>query len=856
MLTTKYRIRFLAGVAAITMFAAVDTSLVATAPQQLDIPQQNLSDELHAIARATGRDIMFASDDVGDRPGKPIHATMTADQAIDFLLEDSDLVADHRPDGILIRGRPAKQAEMGASAPASPEILVTGTRIRGAPVASPVIRLTQEDILNAGQSTIAEVVQSIPQNSGGGQNPQIGNNVPSANGVNVGSGTTVNLRGLGPDATLTLVNGHRLAYNASRQGIDVSTIPVAALDRIEIVADGSSALYGSDAVAGVANIVLKKDFNGVATSARLGAATDGGDEQQEYSIVAGRRWTSGGFMVAYDFEKDTAIVARERSYVAERSPGLTLLPALERHSVVVTGHQDILHNLSFDIDSFYNWRKGYSSYSAIPGEDYVVNSTSRSKSFVIAPSLTLTLPDDWRVQIPGMFAIDRTQYGSNQYFNGDLVVPVGGCYCNKANSIELSADGPIFHMPGGAARIAIGGGYRTNRFHGTQAVFGELFTDVHASQDVGYLYGELNLPIVGPDQDIPFVNKLNLSGAARWEDYRGIDKVLTPKIGLIYSPSADLDLKASWGRSFKAPTLYQLYSEGFAFLRTASSLGGEGLPASATALLLTGGNPDLKPERSRNYSITAVLHPTALPNGRIELSYFNVRYRDRVVEPITYLAEALSSASYADLIDFNPSVSELNAARAGRSFENDTTFPDDPSQVAAIVNDQYLNVSSQLIHGFDLAGSYKIGLSDSQVTLSGDASYLHSSQKLSAAQPSTQLAGSLFNPPHFRARVGATWVGHVITGSAFVNYIGGVDDVRSEPSPRVGSMTTLDLAFRYRATAQSSWAHGLELSLAVQNLLNAKPKIIATENIYDAPYDTTNYSAIGRFASFTVSKRW
>ncbi|MFX4466449.1 TonB-dependent receptor plug domain-containing protein, partial [Acinetobacter baumannii] len=88
--------------------------------------------------------------------------------------------------------------------------------------ASPMIRLDQKDMRDAGQSSVAEVVRNIPQNFGGGQNPGVGNNVPAASGINVGSASTINLRGLGSDATLTLLNGHRLAYNGSRQGIDVS----------------------------------------------------------------------------------------------------------------------------------------------------------------------------------------------------------------------------------------------------------------------------------------------------------------------------------------------------------------------------------------------------------------------------------------------------------------------------------------------------------------------------------------------------------------------------------------------------------------------------------------------------------
>src|SRR6185369_12943879 len=109
--------------------------------------------------------------------------------------------------------------------------------------------------------------------------------VPLASGVNTGGASTLNLRGLGSGATLTLLNGHRLAYNVTNPAVDVSAIPLEAVERLEIVADGASALYGSDAVAGVANVVLKRDYAGLSTSARFGASTDGGNSQQQYSVV-------------------------------------------------------------------------------------------------------------------------------------------------------------------------------------------------------------------------------------------------------------------------------------------------------------------------------------------------------------------------------------------------------------------------------------------------------------------------------------------------------------------------------------------------------------------------------------------
>ena len=154
--------------------------------------------------------------------------------------------------------RQARTSRDGRSTNDGQDIVVTGSRLRGAAIASPVVRIGQEDIRDSGQAGLGDVVRRIPQSFGGGQNPGIGMNVPDASGVDVGGGSSINLRGLGSDATLTLLNGRRLAYTAVRQSVDVSGIPVSAVDRIEVVPDGASAIYGSDAVAGVANIILRR----------------------------------------------------------------------------------------------------------------------------------------------------------------------------------------------------------------------------------------------------------------------------------------------------------------------------------------------------------------------------------------------------------------------------------------------------------------------------------------------------------------------------------------------------------------------------------------------------------------------
>src|SRR3546814_11321260 len=95
------------------------------------------------------------------------------------------------------------------------------------------------------RSDLGQVIRDIPQNFSGGQNPTI---IAAGQGgfTNVSGSSALNLRGLGPDASLTLFNGHRVAFDAVSQGIDISAIPLSAIERVDIVTDGASALYGSE----------------------------------------------------------------------------------------------------------------------------------------------------------------------------------------------------------------------------------------------------------------------------------------------------------------------------------------------------------------------------------------------------------------------------------------------------------------------------------------------------------------------------------------------------------------------------------------------------------------------------------
>lgn len=195
-----------------------------------------------------------------------------------------------------------------------PEIVVTGTHVEGGvqDLALPVSVVGVGELQSAPYGTIEDALRSSL--------PLMGNSGPSDlfdPGNNYARGASVDLRGLGPERTLTLVDGNRQPP-ASLGGdfVDVSEIPVSAVDRIEVLPDGASALYGADAVAGVVNIIMRHDLEGPESQVRWDTAPGGAAE----TVVAqlwGHKWDdAGNVLFAYQFSNRDPLRADDRRFSA------------------------------------------------------------------------------------------------------------------------------------------------------------------------------------------------------------------------------------------------------------------------------------------------------------------------------------------------------------------------------------------------------------------------------------------------------------------------------------------------------------------------------------------------------------
>lgn len=330
---------------------------VNAARHRIDQPSQPLAESLRAIARQTGVSVIFDPAKVNGRSARAVSGQLTAQEAVARALEGSDLVLTVMPDGpIVIRAE--KAAPSSAPVPAIPTVKpgrvgessyapfavlaqappstaadaarggaadaadaaiaptsltrveVTGSRLKriDADGPTPVNVYSRADIERSGQPTLDRFLSGLNEVS---MNPGEGGS-SQTNGQG-----SVQLRGLPLGSTLVLVNGRRLQAAGSSPGnfFNLSVIPMAAVERVEIVPVGSSAVYGGDALAGVVNIILKKQIDGIVLDARAGSARGVGDGS--VALGTGGADETGSFLVLGSYRKAMPLTMAERPFFTD-----------------------------------------------------------------------------------------------------------------------------------------------------------------------------------------------------------------------------------------------------------------------------------------------------------------------------------------------------------------------------------------------------------------------------------------------------------------------------------------------------------------------------------------------------------
>ena len=219
------------------------------------------------------------------------------------------------------------------AAPALQRVEVTGSSIKRVAKegALPVQVITFDQIEKQGITTTEQLVRTLSANGTGADNMTSGNNVFGADADRVSGGASfASLRGLGPSSTLVLLNGRRIAtHGASGKSVDLNSIPLGAISRVEILKDGASAIYGTDAIGGVINFILKTNYSGVEASVSTNDTQAGGGATRRASLLAGTGSLEEdryNIMASLTVDKAQQLNGRDRSFVNGFQPERGLSP--------------------------------------------------------------------------------------------------------------------------------------------------------------------------------------------------------------------------------------------------------------------------------------------------------------------------------------------------------------------------------------------------------------------------------------------------------------------------------------------------------------------------------------------------
>ena len=401
-----------------------------------NLPGGDAATRLRQFSEISGKEILFAADAVRGITTHAVSGDLTAQQAIAQLLTGTGLrvIVDASTGAFAVRKEAAKvststpTAQAGsAAAPKEGAVRlekyeVLGTRIRQSDISgpSPVSTFTADTIEASGALTLSDFLATVPQTYGGisvGRNSSPNDlnltfgqrsetTVPLA--PNPGSSPTatapgqtgvsgVGLRSLGAGSTLVLVDGQRMVQSpsgnrdtASGQGfVDINLIPLGLIDHIEIITDGASAIYGSDAVAGVINIVLKKNWSGAELSTSVKTTQHGGGNEMQSTLVVGFSGLKGKLhgTVAVNYYDRDSMLASQRSFSSNPN-----------HSAIIKGYNPTTGApvYGYDLRIQYGYPATVQAvggtvsgqFNAIPGVSYVVTPSGSATT----PALSAFIP--------------------------------------------------------------------------------------------------------------------------------------------------------------------------------------------------------------------------------------------------------------------------------------------------------------------------------------------------------------------------------------------------------------------------------------------------------------------------------
>ena len=920
-------------------------------------------------------DVVYLTDEVAGVRTKPVSGYFEVHDVLERMLEGTDLHATFLSETIACIVRSTQKSSVvtpfrsdeDATADTRierevvlKEVVVTGSLIHGAIDSVSALRvLDRRAIERSGYATVQDVVQGLPISFRGGISEDFG-------GVgNFARGVGLNLRGLGTGATLVLVNGRRQPV-AGNEGdfVDVSNIPWSAVERIDVLPDGASALYGSDAIAGVVNIVMR-EIQGVETGVRIGATPAGAGERM-VSQLFGHQWATGRATLAYQILERKALAAADRPYAANSdkssfggsdfrsfraSPGnilnpvtllpthgiaaaagheptanrflptlnrenryatLELLPRRRMQNVFFSASHSLGERLELFSEGTYMEREirqrlhGAEQVLLVPrtnpfymtpypeaphvlvGYSFIrdlgpIEATASTRSRTATLGMRADVSDGWNVIASGSFGQEDMQYAAeNQTDSAGLARALSTTDPTRAfnpfssgqnnpmvlNAIRATqeeravsqlgtatvvADGPLFHLAGGTARLALGAEWRREQFERGARVTGRFDRSITSG------FAELLAPLVGSPHNPRGAPRLELSLAGRIEHYSDFGTSANPKLGLRWLPWDSWKIRTSWGSSFRAPNLVDVYDDDRNFATLAVLPDPTAADGRSAILAYGGNNIALREERASTWTAGVDFVPVWIRGLSVSLTYYTVDYKDRIVRPGPPLMSdiLLQESQWRSIIDRHPSRAQIDAVC------DDTAFSGSVDQckttpIAALIDFRPRNLAATRTSGLDISVERSISTRLGNVDLHVDGTYVFKfDEALADAAAQTDILDTVGNPLALRIRGVAEWYrtsrdGPGLGGSLTLNHAGSYEDDSGESTRKVRHSTTLDARLTYRFPPAVRLLKDLSVALNVVNVFDSSPPFVDRE----AGYDMQNAQPNGRVVAFQLEKTW
>lgn len=868
-----------------------------------------------------------------------------------------------------------ERAVAGGAAPVAENVVtVTGTSIRGiAPVGAGLTKVTIADIAASGATTGTEMLRSLPQlnnfnttgnNTGSNQANFV--DQPAVHGIGVGNG--------GGGLTLLLLDGHRLpGAGINQTAPDAGGIPLSALQRVEVMADGGSSIYGSDAIAGVVNFVTRRNFNGAETGLNTGGGN--GYRTSSFSQLLGNTWDGGGWLLSYEHTHNTALAGNRRDYIVndqrpfggqdtrstncspanitmngaayrvgaggavtagtnscEANRATDLYPAQTRDSVfssvrqhasetvelygsVLASVRDVKSAVAGDgvtsgatavsvpsTSPFYRPVNGSTATQSVtynPAGDFgpAFTNNIKTKTLSVTAGGNADLSGGWNANVEFNYGLERDDvrnhgidqtlagasaangtfnpYGVGAATDPALLARIGNYetryYARQTlKEGQAKVDGPLFGIGGGQVKLAVGVDIRQEGFDGL-VVTGARDTGVPytagGTRTSRSAFGELFFPLVGKANSFSWVQKLDLSLAARYDNYSDVGATTNPKAGVTWTVAQGAQIRASAGRSFHAPSLADagtaIDTRAIRFPCVQGSyLGCNSAGAADYTAVLAGGNSTLKPEKAKTFNAGVDLGPGLLKGFKFSMSYFLIDYDDVITFP-TFGPVTNPLPAYDKYRTVRPAgvtdaqwLAVVQPLLAG--FRHDgQVYPDVSALPTSVYDLRRQNFADEKIRGvdFDIGYTFRTGQGDVNVGLAGTR-LLKFIQQVPGVADTIDLLGTNY-AIKTRARGQLGWSSGNVAGSVFLNHTGAYRNAISSGIQHVASFNTVDTNWAWTLPDAGGWLKGLKLTANISNIFDRNPPVFFTSGSNGIiAYDPTAASALGRVVSIGLHKDW